>query len=273
MNKGPVPMSNIDVAKETIKITEAGAYEVNGRKVVFSKEEHTGVTVYTPEDGAKLLEKYAAIPEGGKSCTIKVVNSDSFEAAHDMDRPFVMNFANAHNPGGGFKLGANAQEEALCRCSTLYASISSPKASEMYRYNNTHVGMVESDYMLLSPNVLVFRNARLELLAEPFTAGVITVPAPNKRGAALFASAGLVEETMLRRIRILLLIAADNGYRNLVLGAWGCGAFGNKPQDVAEYFRKILIDEEYGSLFDEVRFAIYGPENGKNITEFRKVFA
>ena len=272
MNKGPVPMNNIDVAKETIKITEAGAYEVNGRKVVFSKEEHTGVTVYTPEDGAKLLDKYAAIPSGGRSCMIKVVNSDSFEAAHDMDRPFVMNFANAHNPGGGFKLGANAQEEALCRCSTLYASISSPKASEMYRYNNTHVGMVESDYMLLSPNVLVFRNARLELLAEPFTAGVITVPAPNKRGAALFASAGLVEETMLRRIRILFLIATDNGYRNLILGAWGCGAFGNKPQDVAEYFRKILIDEEYGRLFDEVRFAIYGPENGKNITEFRKVF-
>ena len=132
--------------------------------------------------------------------------------------------------------------------------------------------MVESDYMLLSPNVLVFRNASLELLAEPFTAGVITVPAPNKRGAAMFAPAGLVEETMLRRIRILLLIAADNRYRNLVLGAWGCGAFGNKPQDVAEYFRKVLINEGYGRLFDEVRFAIYGPENGNNITWFRKVF-
>ena len=39
--------------------------------------------------------------------------------------------------------------------------------------------------------MLVFRNASLELLAEPFTAGVITVPAPNKRGAAMFAPAGL----------------------------------------------------------------------------------
>ena len=136
-----------------------------------------------------------------------------------------------------------------------------------------HVGMVESDYMLLSPNVLVFRNAELELLEEPFSAGVITAPAPNKRGAALLASSKLVEETMLRRIRILLLIAADNGYRNLVLGAWGCGAFGNKPQDVAGYFRQVLIDEGHGYLFDEVRFAIYGSENGKNITEFRKVFA
>ncbi len=84
--------------------------------------------------------------------------------------------------------------------------------------------------------------------------------------------AGLVDETMLRRIRILLLIAADNRYRNLVLGAWGCGAFGNKPQDVAEYFRKVLIDEGYSGFFDEVRFAIYGPENGNNIMWFRKVF-
>lgn len=265
-------MNNIKAAKETIKITECGYYEVSGKKVVFSKEEHNCVTVYSPEDGEKLLEKYASIPSDGRICTFKVINSDSFEAARDMEKPFVMNFANAHNPGGGFKLGANAQEEALCRCSTLYASISSPKASEMYRYNNTHVCMVESDYMLLSPNVLVFRNASLELLAEPFTAGVITVPAPNKRGAAMFAPAGLVEETMLRRIRILLLIAADNRYRNLVLGAWGCGAFGNKPQDVAECFRKVLIDEGYGRLFDEVRFAIYGPENGNNITWFRKVF-
>ena len=143
-------MNNIDAAKETIKITESGAYEVYGRKVVFKPEEHTGVTVYTPEDGAKLLDKYAAIPSGGRSCTIKVVNSDSFEAAHDMDRPFVMNFANAHNPGGGFKLGANAQEEALCRCSTLYASISSQKAVEMYRYNNTHYHLSGASSSLLS---------------------------------------------------------------------------------------------------------------------------
>lgn len=266
-------MNNIEAAKETIKITESGTYDVSGKKVVFDKEEHTGVIVYSPKDGEELLKRYFSFPKSEKMCVFKVVNSDSFEAARDMEKPYVMNFANAHNPGGGFKLGANAQEEALCRCSTLYASISSSKASEMYRYNNTHVGMVESDYMLLSPNVLVFRNAELELLEEPFSAGVITAPAPNKRGAALLASSKLVEETMLRRIRILLLIAADNGYRNLVLGAWGCGAFGNKPQDVAGYFRQILIDEGYGYLFDEVRFAIYGSENGKNITEFRKVFA
>lgn len=265
-------MNNIEIAKETVNITNSGSYEVSGKRIVFRSEEHTGVTVYSPDKGQELLNRAGDMVGQGAMCKIKVINSDSFEAARDLDKPYVMNFANAHNPGGGFKLGANAQEEALCRCSTLYASISSPKASEMYRYNNTHIGMVESDYMLLSENVLVFRNANLELLEKPFTAGVITVPAPNRRGAALLASSEKIKETMIRRIKILLLIAAVNGYRNLILGAWGCGAFGNKPEDVAEYFRQVLIDERYGSLFDEVRFAIYGAENGNNITTFRRVF-
>ncbi len=265
-------MNNVQAAKEAVEITEKGEYIVSGKKVGFNPEEHTGVILYSPEDGERLLKKYQSVPQSGKFCSIRVINSDSFEAARDMDKPYVMNFANAHNPGGGFMLGANAQEEALCRCSTLYGSISSSEASEMYRYNNTHISKVESDYMILSENVLVFRNSRLELLEEPFTAGVITVPAPNRRGAAMFASRELISETMTRRIRILLLIAFEKGYRNLVLGAWGCGAFGNKPQDVAGYFRQVLTDEGCGYLFDEVRFAIYGPENGSNITEFRKAF-
>ncbi len=67
----------------------------------------------------------------------------------------------------------------------------------------------------------------------------------------------------------MLSIAADKGYKNLVLGAWGCGAFGNKPEDVSEYFRIVLFDEGYGKYFDEVCFAIYGCEDGKNITAFR----
>ena len=71
-------MNNIKAANETIKITECGSYEVSGKKVVFSKEEHNCVTVYSPEDGEKLLEKYASIPSGGRICTFKVINSDSF---------------------------------------------------------------------------------------------------------------------------------------------------------------------------------------------------
>ena len=70
----------------------------------------------------------------------------------------------------------------------------------------------------------------------------------------------------------MLAAAAKYGYKDLVLGAWGCGAFGNKPNDVARYFKQIIFDEEYGKCFDEICFAIYGKEKGNNITSFRKVF-
>ena len=186
--------------------------------------------------------------------------------------PLVMNFANAHNPGGGFLLGASTQEEALCRCSSLYESITSKEASKMYRYNNLHPGRVESDYMLISPEVVVFRDEKYELLEEPVTMGVITVPAPNRFGAALLASNKLIEETFIRRIRIMLAAAAKYGYKDIILGAWGCGAFGNKPEDVSEYFRRVIIDDKYGYCFENICFAIYGAEDGKNITAFRKCF-
>ena len=288
-------MNNIEIAKQTLQIIADRQYEVSGQSIHLPDYDYEDVVVYSPKDGAKLLEsnidrtgedigkndasetsdiskKNDIQRQLGELCKLTITTEDSFQAARRYERPLVMNFANAHNPGGGFKLGANAQEEALCRCSTLYASITSKKASEMYHFNNTHISKVESDYMLLSPNVCVFRDEKYELLIEPKMASVITLPAPNRYGAALLASKKTIEETMLRRIRIMFLIAADNGYKNLVLGAWGCGAFGNKSEDVSGYFRTVLVDEGYGRYFDEVCFAIYGNEDGKNITAFRKMF-
>ena len=66
--------------------------------------------------------------------------------------------------------------------------------------------------------------------------------------------------------------AIEQGYKTMVLGAWGCGAFGNKPEKVSEYFKQVLIDEGHGNYFDEICFAIYGSEDGKNITAFRDTF-
>ena len=263
-------MNNITIANETIKITADGFYEKDGKRVELPKYSFTAVTAYSPEKGAELL-KNTDVPDG-KMCEITVTSEDSFNAASRFDTPFVMNFANAHKAGGGFRLGANAQEEALCRCSTLYASITSDGAKEMYRYNNTHLSSVESDYMLYSPDVCVFRGHHCELLEAPFMASVITVPAPNRRGAALLASGKKIAETMTRRIRIMLAIAAEHGHKNLVLGAWGCGAFGNKPDEVSEYFRKVIVDEGYGRFFDNICFAVYGKEDGRNILAFRKTF-
>lgn len=263
-------MNNIAIAKETIEITNKGSYTLDDREVKLPKHDFAAVVVYSPEKGAELLK--LRIPDE-ELCRVTVTAEDSFQAAQRFKKPFVMNFANAHHPGGGFMLGANAQEEALCRCSTLYASINSRAASEMYRYNNSHVSAVESDYMLYSPDVCVFRDNKCQLLEKPFMASVMTLPAPNRHGAAMLTSGKTIRETMMRRIRIMLAAAAVRGHNALVLGAWGCGAFGNKPEDVSGYFREVLVDEGFGRLFDEVCFAIYGRPDGRNISAFRRTFS
>jgi len=266
-------MNNIQIANETLRIISDRKYDLGGNEISLSQIDFEEVIVISPRDGEKYLTYDKTSFAEKQMCKIAVINADSFEAGRKYDNALVMNFANAHNPGGGFRIGASAQEEALCRCSTLYASITSKRASEMYKYNNTHASTVESDYMLISPNVVVFRDEQCNLMSEPVTMGVVTVPAPNRYGAALLARNKVVEDTFIRRIRIMLVAAAEYGYKNLVLGAWGCGAFGNKPEDVSEYFRKVIIDEEYGKNFDEICFAIYGREDGKNITTFRSTFA
>lgn len=260
------------IIKQTLQINKEKEYQLEGETIYLPQKDYEQVEVYSPQAGKELLEWDMTETYRDGLCRISVINADSYQAARELKNPLVMNFANAHNPGGGFLMGANAQEEALCRCSTLYESISSKKASEMYRYNNTHVSNVESDYMLLSPVVCVFRDEKFELLKEPVEVAVITIPAPNRFGAALFASGKTIEETMLHRIRIMLRIAARKGYKNLVLGAWGCGAFGNKPEEVSEYFKKVLVEEAYGRCFEEVCFAIYGKTDGKNIQAFRETF-
>ncbi|MCR4792365.1 MAG: TIGR02452 family protein [Lachnospiraceae bacterium] len=265
-------MNLIAVANETIKICSEGKYILDGKEIVFPDGKYDQAEVITPEMGAALIAEESNMPEDREKCRITVKNSDSFAAARSYDDALVMNFANAHNPGGGFRFGATAQEEALCRCSTLYSSIMSKTAAKMYKYNNSHINSVESDYMIISPDVLVFRDEKLNLLEHPFRTAVITVPAPNRYGAAALASSAKIEDTFMRRIRIILKVSAKRGYRNLVLGAWGCGAFGNKPDKVADYFRRAIIDEKLGCFFDEICFAIYGSEDGRNITAFRKVF-
>ncbi|MBQ1463727.1 MAG: TIGR02452 family protein [Ruminococcus sp.] len=262
-------MNLIAAAKEAIEITREKKYSFSDADMTLPELDYSRVIVISPEEGAKLAQKSFA-PAGGK-CKVSVTRETSFCAAARFEGTLVMNFANAHVPGGGFLLGAAAQEEALCRCSTLYASITSDAAKEMYRFNNTHLSATESDYMLLSQEVCVFRGDDLELLEKPFLTAVITAPAPNRRGAAAFIGSKGAQEVFRRRIRIILSIAAEYGYKNLVLGAWGCGAFGNSPDMVAEVFREMIVDNGFADYFDNICFAVYGREDSKNYKAFRNM--
>ena len=263
--------NNIEIAAKTMKITAARKYEVSGRVVRLPELDFAETIVCSPENGEKLLLEPAP-KKNGKLCRIIVTTEDSFRAASRYYNPLVMNFANAFVPGGGFRLGARAQEEALCRCSTLYSSLNCEAAAAMYNFNAAYRSEGESDYMLLTPNVCVFRNENLDLLEAPFVVAVATVPAPNRFGESMFYTEKKVADIMTNRIRIMLRLAAKHGYKNIVAGAWGCGAFGNAPADVAAQFGTALTDDGLGRCFERVVFAVYGKPDGRNITAFKEHF-
>ena len=61
---------------------------------------------------------------------------------------------------------------------------------------------------------------------------------------------------MYRRIENMLAVAIAHEYKNLILGAWGCGAFGHDARRVAEYFYNLLVTKGYRNYFDNICFAI-----------------
>jgi uncharacterized protein (TIGR02452 family) len=60
---------------------------------------------------------------------------------------------------------------------------------------------------------------------------------------------------MWSRILKVLAVAERHGHKALVLGAWGCGAFGNDGNEIAKLFRRALEDNFHG-VFEYVVFAI-----------------
>ncbi|MDO5519291.1 MAG: TIGR02452 family protein [bacterium] len=257
-------IDNMAIAQENRQIVKTGAYQTGKKRIPLklTNNEVTEVEVFSPERIEKIVEIYKVMKANDhESLTISVRNCDSFSAAkllYDSGKQnaLVMNFANAIRPGGGYLSGANAQEECLCRQSTLYASISSKKAEEMYSFNDKKRLPFDSDYMLLSKFVEVFRDPDGNLLDNSFTTSVMTIPAPNLFGRAADASEEEVDKIMKHRIRNYFTVAIEFGYRHLVLGAWGCGAFGHNAKNVARYFREVLFDEGYSDFFSTIVFAV-----------------
>ena len=234
------------------------------------------VKVYSPElvkPTKQNAEKLIRIAQNKNDMhTIAFARQDSFAAAMEFDNALVINFASAINPGGGFLAGASAQEESLCRASTLYASISSEEAKEMYEYNRRNRNPLYSDYMLLSPNVYVFRNATGDFLINPVKVAVLSAAAVNKRGPAINIPPEQIDKAMIQRIQYMLSVAATENYKNIVLGAWCCGAFGNDARAVAGYFKKVIFEDNFLDVFDEIVFAILESKDGHKMDIFCDVF-
>ncbi|KAK1764636.1 hypothetical protein QBC33DRAFT_497187 [Phialemonium atrogriseum] len=283
------------VAQETIAIMPALLSQQPATFDAFATFKHSfeGLHRLDPND----------CPRHPTPATIKVVNSDTLNAALAIatepssaplsDRPVVINFANHADPGGGWLNGAWAQEEALCFRSSLFASLP---------HSQYPLAMDEGLY---SPDVLVVRADRTSghgllpgaVKGAPAAAtaalpavSVLTIAALYRPPVRTFlvpdpaAGAALRKRKKLvygrekdrgitkAKMRLSLRMAAANGQGLLVLGALGCGVFGNPAEDVAHCWLEVLSEDEFaGNWWREVCFAVYDPNLTGNYEIFRSV--
>lgn len=208
---------------------------------------------------------------------IDVVKNTTFQCARELFSQFrkiaVLNFANPHEPGGGVRRGAMAQEECLCRCSTLYPVLAQPYfLKHFYQYHYQNCDYFFSDRLIYSPLVTVIKSddSVPKLLESPFFVDVITCAAPYLSGGENKTNKELMEIYKSRIINILE-VAMSKGVDCLILGAFGCGAFHNDPKLMAKAFADVLIRKRYAGFFAKVVFAIKGSDDtDPNLEAFRE---
>lgn len=257
------------LGRSAVEAIEQGYYLTDNGKVDWSD------AVRAASVAKVSIAPEAELPTVGTSpfaeAIVQVTNETTLGASRRLvaegKRPLALNFANGTETGGGFLRGATAQEEALCRSSALFATLVD---DPMYEFHRKHELWAEaSDWAILSPNVPVFRDDRGMELDVPWLLSFITCAAPYAPSVGHPRSGDMLQRRFVR----VLSIARAYGYTELILGAWGCGAFGNDPQRTASDFRSAL-EGEFESMFGEVVFAItdWSPER-RFLGPFRDVFS
>ncbi|KAF2873495.1 hypothetical protein BDV95DRAFT_473497, partial [Massariosphaeria phaeospora] len=194
----------------------------------------------------------------------------------------ILNMASPLRPGGGVLSGATSQEEFLCARTTLL-----PSLKESF-YRLPELGGI------FTPNVLVFRSAgplgsaksRLgpgeRYWVDVVSAGMLRFPELEGGEEETRRLGKNDREAVEKKMRAVLRIACQKEAKKLVLGAWGCGAYGNPVTDIAQAWRKVLdgetnsgkksknvSDVERWNGVEEVIFAV---SNEKMAAEFAKAF-
>jgi uncharacterized protein (TIGR02452 family) len=248
------------MATETMTIMETGRYRSPGGRDVRIADDVAaavaGTRLYLPREELP--------PPGHRSSgvpAIEVTNETCLSAARRLGPDTAcLVFASAKNPGGGFLNGAQAQEESIARSSALYPCQTA--AREFYDFHRRQGDLRYSDRVIYSPRVPVFRADDGGLIDEPFPVSFLTAAAPNIGAMPVGqrSSAADVAVVLSARAERVLAVAAAHGHRKLVLGAWGCGVFGNDPDVVATAFADRLT--RASGYFDHVVFAVLDHRRG-----------
>ncbi|MDD6700710.1 TIGR02452 family protein [Mogibacterium kristiansenii] len=132
---------------------------------------------------------------------------------------------------------------------------------------------------MIAPYVEIIKDANGDLLDDTVVVSVLTCAAPMISHGKEGMSESEYEDMVYNRIMGMLKCVAYLGYRHLVLGAWGCGAFGNDAHVISDLFYKALKEMNYNKLrekdlFRRIDFAVLDrTQDQYNFKEFNRNFA
>lgn len=237
--------------------------------------------------------------QGGRM-EVLIWNTDAISAAIKESKAghsvLLVNFANNRIPGGDYRGKYNAQEEDICRKTSLAFALDSnlgmQTKADLYPINRE----TQEAKGLLSPGIKVYwqqvSSGTFRQLSPPIAINIITVPAFDSKsvwragnespedakcfqepyaeinGKRYYSFSPLGLELTRARIELQLAGAHHMGAHTLITGAFGCGVFGNKVEQVAQLYRDAI--DRYGGCCQRVIFAIPGNPTSYSISQFKK---
>lgn len=223
--------------------------------------------------GTVLHEMIHNIPANPKhELVVEVLRStttlEGCQKLHEIYGPLfaALNFASAKNPGGGFLRGSNAQEESLCKSSGLYFCLRDSKMYAVNRQDNRNC--LYHNMAIYSPAVPIIKDDNGET-CDRYHASFITCPAVNATRMKHVDQALYMEE-LTKRVDMVLRTAVVHKETVLVLGAFGCGVFGNDVRVVAKLFKDGLF-KKYKGYFKHVVFAVLSEDDASAFDTLTKI--
>lgn len=205
------------------------------------------------------LPRPTAPPSQQQETVVQVLQLDTLDAVRQIARSGALAagetvcaliFASDTNPGGSSTASnVGTQEESICRRSTLNV-VQRQLAYPIPGLGTAYIPHVQA----LMEDGVVQLAAVCAALRSCFSSG--TGPEPKE------------EEFVKSKVRSVLDTAILHGHRFLVLGAWGCGAFGNPTDAIARLFKEVLRTKRYRGAFVHVVFAV---QHRKQFAVFQEV--
>jgi uncharacterized protein (TIGR02452 family) len=190
-----------------------------------------------------------AARERNYATNVQVVNEDVLVTAKNLRDNgaadiLLLNLASFMHLGGGARTGAMAQEEELTRRSNYFLS----EQSSMPFYPMRPMQCIYTN------QVSVIKDKFYQQLSDPFPVSMLAVAAVRNPKLTDNKLSKRDYDITCGSIENIFKVALLKGHSTLLLGALGCGAYHNPPEEIVKIYNIYL--QKYNHCFQTILFAV-----------------